>query len=52
VTCRFVLLTKKLTTLVLQDNYEKLAPEEQRLSLAQKIYAECLCDEVMIMVKL
>lgn len=27
------------------DNYEKLAPEEQRLSLAQKIYKECLCDE-------
>jgi len=27
------------------DNYEKMAPEEERLSLAQKIYAECLCDE-------
>ncbi|KAL5249393.1 hypothetical protein ACHWQZ_G018299 [Mnemiopsis leidyi] len=27
------------------DNYEKLAPEEQRLNLAQKIYQQCLCDE-------
>ncbi|XP_063690747.1 G protein-coupled receptor kinase 5-like isoform X4 [Bolinopsis microptera] len=30
------------------DNYEKLAPEEQRLNLAQKIYQQCLCDEIGI----